>query len=118
MFRRKPDEFVKRLAPGLSRLLRKPGDQIEADIANPDVAKNFYGPIDIRAAMHATGGLQFFIHERLRSETDAVDSRYQPVDSFLDINGLRVRLQCYFFQNTEERLSQGMNHAGKEFRQK
>ena len=68
--------------------------------------------------MHATGGFQCFIHERLCAETDAVDSRYQPVDSFLDINGLRVRLQCYFFQNTEESLSQGMNHAGKKFRQK
>src|SRR5208337_63065 len=83
VFREKLEKLVKGLAPGLARLFGKASDEIEADIAHANVAKNFCGTIDIGAAMHAASGFQFFIDERLRAEADAIDSRCQPVDSFL-----------------------------------
>ena len=48
------------------RLLGKPRNEIEADIANPGGTKNWNRAIDVFAAMHAARGFQFFIHKGLR----------------------------------------------------
>ena len=74
MLGRKRDRFRERVTPGLARLFRQPGDQVEADVANAGVAKDGDGAVNVRAAVHAACGFEFLVDEGLRAEADAIDA--------------------------------------------
>jgi len=92
------------VAPGIGGLFGKTGNQVEADIANAGVNKSWDGLVNIRAAVHAAGGFQFRIVERLRAKTDAIDTGSEPMASFFWIDGFGIGFQSDFFQGTGETI--------------
>src|SRR6266702_596119 len=52
MLRLERNQLRKRLFPTVFGLVRQSCDQIEADIANPRLAQNRHGPINVRAPVH------------------------------------------------------------------
>ena len=59
--------LLDRFLPRFPRLVRQPGNQIQADIAEADLAKNRGSGKNIRAAVHSPSGLQLRVAERLRA---------------------------------------------------
>src|SRR5207245_1392065 len=60
-----PRQFIQRLPPAFSCLVRQSSDQIEADVSNPRLAQNRHGPVNIRSPMHPSRSHQFFVRKRL-----------------------------------------------------
>ena len=94
-------------APGMVRLLGKAGNKIEADVSNADTAEDFVSPVDVRAAVHASGRLELLVDKGLRAETDAIDAGSQPMTGFCCVNGLGVGFEGDFLYVARKAISDG-----------
>src|SRR5271168_3742534 len=56
-------ELIQRLPPTGGSLMREAGDEVKADVADSCGAQDRDGSVDVRAAVHAAGGNQFFVDE-------------------------------------------------------
>src|SRR5277367_312450 len=85
-----------RFFPRFGRLLRKPSDQIHADVAKTRFAQNSRRRENIGSTMHAPRRLQFAVVKGLRTEADAIKSDRNPGLRFFGGNGFGVGFQSDF----------------------
>ncbi len=72
------------------------GDEVHADVCEAGAAENFVGGVNVRAAMHATGGLQFSVDEGLGAEADAVEASSEPCRGFFRGDGFGIGFEGDF----------------------
>src|SRR5258708_6777828 len=113
MSRRELNQLVQRIAPAFRSLVRQAGDQVEADVVNSCGVKNGQRAIDIRAAVHAAGGLEFDVGKRLHSEADAIDSSCGPVCGFFRLYSFGIGFQRYFTEFGRKRFANRVEHRLK-----
>src|SRR5579871_6520091 len=68
----------KRLFPTLGRLVRQSRYQVNADIRDSRTAKHRKIALDCCKRVHASGGAQFALHQRLHAQADAIYSQVFP----------------------------------------
>ena len=91
----------------------EPGDQIETDIPDASLTQNGHGLVDIRAAMHAAGGLELSIDKRLRAKTDAIDSVSDPECGLFRFDRFGIGLKSDFLPRTVVSLAYGAQKLAK-----
>src|SRR6266849_1477679 len=64
-----PRQFIQRLPPALSCLVRQSSDQIEADVSNACLTQNRHGPVNICAPMHPSRSHYFFFLKRFHPKS-------------------------------------------------
>src|SRR5271156_92952 len=81
------------------RLLCEPRDQVHADVAKTGFAQTSRRCENVRATMHAAGGLQFAVSEGLHAEADAIESGSEPGLRFFGGDGFGVGFESDFGQS-------------------
>src|ERR1051325_11766694 len=102
---RQGNQFVQRIWPRVWRLVRKPSDQIEADVSDACGVQDGHGAINISAAVHAADRFQLEVGERLHAETDAVDSCSSPGLRAFGLDGFRICLESDLPERTVKSLA-------------